>query len=126
MDHKWLSRDLLHDRTDGMPWSGYRVLRRVEGGPRSQGEIADLMGIDAPAVSGIVADLLARGLVLRTTDPSDGRRKLVQISDSGQDVLDGLRSVDDVVPAPVATLTVAERRELTRLIEKMRTASEHA
>lgn len=124
MDHKWLSRDLLHDRTDGMPWSGYRVLRRVEDGPRSQGEIADLMGIDAPAVSGIIADLVARRYVGRTTDPTDGRRKLVGITDGGREVLNGLRSVSDVVPAPMASLTAAERRELTRLIEKMREASD--
>lgn len=124
MDHKWLSRDLLHDRTDGMPWSGYRVLRRVEDGPRSQGEIADLMGIDAPAVSGIIADLVQRGYVDRTADPTDGRRKLVDITAGGREVLDGLRSVADVVPAPMATLTAAERRELTRLIDKMRAATE--
>lgn len=125
MDHKWLSRELLHDRTDGMPWNGYRVLRRVEDSPRSQREIADLMGVDAPAVSGIVADLLARGYVGRTADPTDGRRKLVRITESGCDVLEGMRGASDVVPAPVATLTAPERRELTRLIEKMRDASDH-
>lgn len=124
MDHMWLSRDLLHDRTGGMPWSGYRVLRRVEGGPRSQGEIADLMGIDAPAVSGIIADLVSRGYVDRTADPTDGRRKLVDITVGGREVLNGLRSVTDVVPAPMASLTAAERRELSRLIEKMREAAE--
>jgi DNA-binding MarR family transcriptional regulator len=126
MDHKWLSRDLLHDRTDGMPWSGYRVLRRVENGPRSQGAIAELMGIDAPAVSGIIADLLARGYVDRTADPTDGRRKLVNITDRGRGVLDGLRSVADVVPAPMSSLTAVELRELTRLIDKMREASDRA
>ncbi|HWC21922.1 MAG TPA: MarR family transcriptional regulator [Flexivirga sp.] len=124
MDHKWLSRDLLHDRTDGMPWSGYRVLRRVEDGPRSQGEIAELMGIDAPAVSGLVGDLVARKYVDRTADPTDGRRKLVGITDSGRAVLEGLRSVTDVVPPPVASLTAAELRELTRLIDKMRASSD--
>lgn len=126
MDHKWLSRDLLHDRTDGMPWSGYRVLRRVEDGPRSQGEIAELMGVDAPAVSGIIADLMSRGYVSRTPDPADGRRKLVDITDGGREVLDGMRSATDVVPAPMASLTAAERRELSRLIDKMRAASDHA
>lgn len=123
MDHKWLSRDLLHDRTDGMPWSGYRVLRRVEDGPRSQGEIAELMGVDAPAVSGIVAELIARRQVDRTTDPTDGRRKLVRIAEPGRELLESLRA-SDVIPPPVATLTAAERRELTRLIDKMRAASE--
>lgn len=124
MDHKWLSRDLLHDRTAGMPWSGYRALRRVEDGPMSQGEIAERMGVDAPAVSVIVADLIARDYVVRTIDPADGRRKLVQISDEGRAALAALRAVGDVVPAPMQTLTAAERRELNRLIDKMRAASE--
>ena len=123
MDHKWLSRDLLQDRTDGMPWNGYRVLRRVEDGPMSQGEIADLMGVDAPAVSGIVGDLVGRGYVERVADPSDGRRKLVRVSEAGRSLLEGLRGTG-VVPPPVATLTAAERRELARLVDKMRAASE--
>lgn len=124
MDHMYLSRDLLHDRMDGLPWSGYRVLRRIEGGPMSQGEIAARMGVDAPAISGIVSDLLERGHVGRAPDPKDGRRKLVSITDSGRELLERLRSVTDVAPAPTATLTAAERRELTRLVEKMRAAGE--
>lgn len=124
MDHKWLVRDLLQDRTGGMPWNGYRMLRRVERTPFSQGELADQMHIDAPAASLVVRDLVARGHVERIADPADARRKVVQITDSGLLLLESLRAATDVVPAPVATLTAAERRELSRLVEKMRLAGE--
>lgn len=123
MDNKWLVRDLLKDRTGGMPWNGYRALRRVERMPMSQGELAERMDVDAPAASVLISDLVARGYVERRADPHDGRRKLVHITDAGRGLLESLRTVD-VVPPPVATLTLAERRELTRLIEKMREASE--
>lgn len=124
MDNKWLTRDLLQDRTGGMAWSGYRALRRVEREPLSQRQLAERMGIDAPAASVIVGDLVARGYVERVPDPTDGRRKLVHITDGGRGLLEEMRSAADVIPPPVATLTAAERRELTRLIEKMREASE--
>lgn len=123
MDHKWMVRDLLQDRTGGMPWNGYRALRRVERTPMSQGELAERMDIDAPAASVLVSDLVGRGYVERVGDPADGRRKLVHVTEAGRDLLESIRTAD-VVPPPVATLTAAERRELTRLIDKMRAASE--
>lgn len=124
MDNKWMIRDLLQDRTGGMPWNGYRALRRVERMPMSQRELAERMDIDAPAASVLVSDLVGRGYVVRAADPGDGRRKLVNITEAGRGLLEGLRSTGDVIPPPVATLTASERRELTRLIEKMRAASE--
>ena len=123
MDNKWIVREMLEDRTFGLPWSGYRALRRVERTPMSQGELAERMGVDPPAISGIVGDLVGRGYVERVADPTDGRRKLVHISAAGLHLLESLRGTD-VVPPPVATLTAAERRELTRLVDKMREATE--
>lgn len=124
MDHKWLVRDLLQDHTGGMPWNGYRALRRVEREPLSQGQLAERMHIDAPAASVLVGELVDRAYVERVPDPRDGRRKLVRITDAGRSLVESLRATTDVVPAPVSTLTAAERRELTRLIDKMRAAGE--
>lgn len=124
MDNKWMVRDLLQGRTGGMAWNGYRALRRLERTPMSQGELADRMDIDAPAASVLVGDLVARGHVERLPDPTDGRRKMVHITAAGHELLERLRTAE-VVPPPVATLTSAERRELTRLIDKMREATEH-
>lgn len=123
MDHKLLAQSLLQDAS-GMPWSRYRALRRVEDRALTQRELAEAMRIDAPAISGIVGDLVERGYAERVPHPQDARMKLVTITDAGRELMEHLRTLPGVVPAPVATLTAAERRELARLIDKMREAAE--
>ena len=123
MDHKRLAPALLQEAS-GMPWSRYRALRRVEDRPLSQRELAEAMHVDAPAMSGIVNDLVRRGYVARVPHAEDGRMRLVTITDAGRELMERLRTLPGVVPAPVATLTAAERRELARLVDKMREAAE--
>lgn len=122
MDNKSSLQDLLDDQI-GMPWSRFRVLRRLEHADRTQREIAGRMGIDAPAASVIVADLVNRGYVIRAQHPTDRRCKVVRITDSGRALLDQIRDLD-VVPTTTAPLTAAERKELARLVEKMRQGAE--
>ncbi|MEJ7649528.1 MAG: MarR family transcriptional regulator [Nakamurella sp.] len=119
MDNKTLAQTLLQDAA-GMPWSRYRALRRLEDHPLPQRMLAEQLHIDAPAASVIVGDLVARGYADRVAAPDDGRVKLVRITDRGADLMERLRDLPGVVPAPVATLTAPERRELARLIDKMR------
>lgn len=119
MDHKALAQSLLQEAT-GMPWSRYRALRRLEDRSLSQRELAEALHVDAPAVSVIVGDLEARGYADRIPSPTDGRVKLVHITDEGRALMDRLRELPGVVPAPVAALSADERRELARLIDLMR------
>lgn len=123
MDNKTLAQTLLQDAT-GMPWSRYRALRRLEDHPLPQRVLAQQLHVDAPAVSVIVNDLVARGYADRISSPDDGRVKLVHITDRGDQLMEQLRDLPGVVPAPVATLTAAERRELSRLIDKMRAGAD--
>ena len=122
MDHKTLAQTLLQDAT-GMPWSRYRALRRLEDRPLSQRVLAEEMHVDAPAVSVIVGDLVARGYADRIPSPDDGRVKLVHITAEGSALMEHLRELPGVVPEPVAPLTADERRELARLIDKMRSGT---
>lgn len=119
MDHKGAGRELFEERI-GMPWSRFRALRRLEVASRSQRELADLMGVDASAMSTIVGDLVRRGLVTRHTAADDGRRKIVTITEAGRQLITDLRETTEVVPPLVAALDATERRELLRLVEKMR------
>lgn len=123
MDHKRLAPALLQEAS-GMPWSRYRALRRVEDRPFTQRELAEAMHVDAPAMSGIVNDLVRHGYVARVPHPDDARVRVVTITAEGRALMERLRTLPGVVPAPVATLTSAERRELARLIDKMREAAE--
>lgn len=123
MDNKSIAPALLQEAS-GMPWSRYRALRRIEDRTYSQRELAEGMHVDAPAMSGIVNDLVRRGYAARVPHDDDARMRLVTITDAGRELMERLRHLPDVVPAPVATLTAAERHELARLVDKMREAAE--
>ena len=57
-----------------------------------------MMGVDAPAMTGIVADLVERGLVTREVHPTDARCKVVTITAAGRGVLDDVRTGPDIAP----------------------------
>ncbi|HEY2489264.1 MAG TPA: MarR family transcriptional regulator, partial [Streptosporangiaceae bacterium] len=65
------------------------VLLRVERtGPSSASALATGERVTSQAVSVALAGLRRRGLVRVTTDPSDRRRSLIEISDAGRQTLE--------------------------------------
>lgn len=60
--------------------------------PRAQRELARRLEVDASAVSVVVGQLEARGLVERTTDERDRRVRLVSRTAAGRQILDDLMS----------------------------------
>ena len=123
MDHKNLWREQFESQLD-MPFSRYRAMRRLERRPRTQRELAELLNVDAPAASVIVGDLVRRGLVSREPHPDDGRAKLVEVTDAGRAWLAEVRALPAETPPPFAAITAAERRDLSRLLAKMRAADD--
>ena len=81
---KW-RRDVVG--TTGMPFSRVRVLRRLAKRSMTAKEIAEAATMDAPATTVAVNDLEDRGLVVRETDPTNRRCKLVSITDEGRKVV---------------------------------------
>lgn len=61
-------------------------------GPLPLNEIATSEHLSAPAVTKTVARLEAAGLIDRLTDPTDRRVSLVTLSESGNQLLDQIRS----------------------------------
>ena len=55
------------------------ALQQLRGGPVTVGELASLLGLTLPTVSGVLADLDRAGFIDRSPDPADRRRTLVQI-----------------------------------------------
>jgi DNA-binding MarR family transcriptional regulator len=121
MDHKNLWRETFESRLD-VPFSRYRAMRRLERRALTQRDLAELLHVDAPAASVIVADLVERGLATRRPHPDDGRAKIVEITEAGRAWMDEVRSLPVAVPAAVDVLSTTERRELARLLAKMREA----
>ncbi len=62
--------------------------------------LADRAGVSHQAMSEFVGELEERGLVERVPDPSDGRARLIRLTDSGR----------DVVRAAVREIAVIERK----------------
>ena len=83
----------------GLPFSRIRILKRLaQPADDGQGDGAAAT-IDAPAATVAVNDLEDRGLVVRETDPTNRRCKLVSLTDDGRDVLAEIDAVDDPAPA---------------------------
>lgn len=119
VDHREPWRSQVVARS-GMPFSRYRAMRRLQAGPLSGTSLATALDVDAPAASVIVKDLVQRGLASRTTDPSDRRRNVLQLTDEGHALVDELQSSADPVPT-LDPLDDQELATLHRLLAKVTT-----
>ena len=80
------------------------------------GSVAEVLSCDASTLTGIADRLEERGLIQRETDPADRRVKLLALTATGREMV---TSIDGPFTAEIpgyATLTVAERNDLTRLL----------
>jgi DNA-binding MarR family transcriptional regulator len=89
-----------------------KLLLSLADGALSLGDLADVTRADAPYVTLIVNELEARGLVTRTSDAGDRRRKLVSLTRAGQDAADAAR---EVINRPPTSFEKLSRQELEQL-----------
>ncbi|SDC36396.1 MarR family winged helix-turn-helix transcriptional regulator [Belnapia rosea] len=82
-------------------------------GPLSQNLLGRLLAMDPPTVKGVVARLMARGLVVRERDPSDARMLLVALTPVALAALPGW--VEKAKAVSAATLAPLPRDEAARL-----------
>ena len=61
-------------------------------GPVRLADLAQVELVSAPGITRMVAELEARGLVVRTADPQDGRAVLIEVTDAGTDAVRLARS----------------------------------
>jgi len=103
---------------DGLRGYHYRLLAALEEwGPASQAEVGRSTGIDRSDVTAVLTDLEARGLVVRSVDPANKRRKIVTITERGAARLLELDEVVDGVQREfLAPLTAAQRRQFLDLV----------
>jgi DNA-binding MarR family transcriptional regulator len=91
-----------------------KTLLTLLGGPLSAGTIAEIIGADAPYATLIVNELQARGLVVRAPAEDDRRRKLVALTDAGQNAAHTAQAIVDRPPA--ALLDALAESELAQLV----------
>ncbi|GGF10327.1 MarR family winged helix-turn-helix transcriptional regulator [Williamsia phyllosphaerae] len=122
IDHRGPWRKAMMART-GLPFNHFRLLRRIGSGAVTIGDLAAAATIDAPAATVGVNELEKRGLAERTVDPTNRRRKLVSLTDSGRAVLADAMTTDDPAPSAFDALDDDEIAELVRLIAKLDTTA---
>jgi DNA-binding MarR family transcriptional regulator len=96
-------------------------------GPMTLGEIGKHIGRAASTLSEMVDHLVAKGLLTRDRDESDGRRSLIWLTEAGQAALIEARNVLDngQLEAAAAALSPEERAEFLELYRRFVAALPH-
>ncbi len=94
------------------------ALRRVR--TSSQHRLADAIGVD-PRNAVLVIELLERrGLIVRTTDPADRRRRVIELTATGRNVAEQLGRAGEKIEAELLDgLTTRQRTTLNLLLHKL-------
>lgn len=85
---------------------------------RSVGQIAEALGVTHASVSQVRSALLERGLIAVDVDPLDSRRRALQLSTSGKQLVDDLASLWSVLNE-VARELDAEAGGVTATLERL-------
>jgi DNA-binding MarR family transcriptional regulator len=88
-----IHRLLRQDTAEGLTLTQLSTLVRVEEHePVRPGKLASLEGISPSTLTRLIASLEESGLILRLTDPADGRVSHLRLTDDGRAVLERVRS----------------------------------
>lgn len=110
-----VSRRVRFEATSDLAPHQFSVLIKLQDGPRTPGELAELERIAPPSMTKTVNCLEEKGWVTRADHPSDGRSKLVALTDAGRAVLDAtVRARDDWMVRKLEGLTKEELRVLSQ------------
>jgi MarR family transcriptional regulator, lower aerobic nicotinate degradation pathway regulator len=92
----------------------------AEQGAASQADLGRRLGIDRSDLHALLAEMERDGLVARVRDDRDRRRNVVTLTPAGEAVRARLdERVDSAQRALLEPLSAKERRELTRLLERV-------
>ena len=95
-----------------------KLLQYPEGGFPS--EIADRLYLPRQTMSGILRNLEKSGYIVRSFHPSDGRRKVIRLTESGRAYISELLvQLNQAQMRAYALLTVAEQKQLNYLMERL-------
>jgi DNA-binding MarR family transcriptional regulator len=102
-----------------LPFSRIRILKRLSRRPMTVKQVAHAAAMDAPATTVAVNDLEDRGLVVRETDPTNRRCKVVSLTDAGREMVQQIDTIDDPAPNVLGELDNAELKQLRSILTKL-------
>jgi DNA-binding MarR family transcriptional regulator len=103
----------------GLSFGRIRALRRIAASPKTMGEVAAALGVDAPYATLVVDELERQGLVERRPHPTDRRVKLVATTSRGTAAARRANEILGRPPAGLTALTGPELQELARMLESV-------
>ncbi len=110
-----VSRRVRFESTAEVAPHQFSVLARLEDGPRTPTEVAEIEQVSAPSMSRTVNGLVERGLVARADDPADGRQVILTLTDDGRRAIkETRRRRDQWLATRLEHLTDDERDLLAR------------
>ena len=101
----------------GLPFSRIRILTRLSRRSMTVKQLAHAATMDAPATTVAVNDLEERGLVVRETDPTNRRCKVVSLTDAGREMVHTIDAVDDPAPNALTALDDVQLKELKAILD---------
>jgi DNA-binding MarR family transcriptional regulator len=98
----------------GLPAAQARLLCMLAAGPRRMSELADLLGIERAALTGLTDRAERRGLVVRTAVPGDRRAVSVALTLEGREVAEGFHHDVSVALGQLTDVLPPDERERFR------------
>lgn len=90
-----LSRERLRGkmaRFDLTPTQTHVLLYLADCGPATQSALAEGMRVKAPTANGILDRMAEKGLLVRTVDEKDARRRLIRLTEKGEGLAKELKT----------------------------------
>lgn len=111
-----MEREVLAPKS--LSWGGFTILFVLwVWGDRETGDLANDCGLAKGTLSGMLATLEKKDLVLRSRHPTDGRRVVVSLTEAGNTVIEEVFPVFNEYEARFTSgLESNERKELARLL----------
>ena len=93
------------------------LMALAETGPVCQQFLAGVIGIDPRNIVPILDSLEARGLLSRETDPADRRRRVIELTPAGQQIVAELSALGEQTERELlAPVPPADRESLRRML----------
>lgn len=122
-----LSKERLRSRMarfDLTPTQTHVLLYLTENGPSAQSMLAEDMKVKAPTANGILDRMEEKGLVVRSVDEKDARRRLIRLTEKGAGLVEDLktqfdRAEEEILRGFDAAEQALLRKYLIRIIENL-------
>ena len=101
-------------RYDISPTQTHVLLYLTEHGPTTQSTLAEALGVKAPTANGVIDRMEEKGLLVRTVDERDARRRLVRLTEKGGTFVEELKECFDRAEEAIVQGFSREEQELLR------------